>query len=72
MDITGINGLTDAIVELEHRGIKVGLCEANHRVLSKLVRAGLVRRRGTSARYFRNLGLAVSHCSQDLTWQRME
>ena len=64
MDITGINSLAEAVENLERRGVRVMLCEANPRVLHKLVRAGLVRRGLKPARYFRNLGLALNSCSQ--------
>ena len=64
MDITGINALAEAVENLERRGVRVMLCEANPRVLHKLVRAGLVRRGLKPARYFRNLGLALNSCSQ--------
>ena len=42
MDITGIQALEDAIGALRKRGVEVLLCEANSRVLSKLMVAGLV------------------------------
>ena len=61
---TGINSLAEAVENLERRGVRVMLCEANPRVLHKLVRAGLVRRGLKPARYFRNLGLALNSCSQ--------
>ena len=60
MDITGIRALAETVESIERRGVRVLLCEANHRVLGKLVRAGLVRRDEKPARYFRNLGLALA------------
>ena len=60
MDITGIRALAETVESIERRGVRVLLCEANHRVLGKLVRAGLVRRDEKPARYFRNLGLALT------------
>ena len=65
MDITGINALAEAIDNLERRGVRVMLCEANRRVLHKLVRVGLVRRGTTPARYYRNLGLALTSYTQN-------
>ncbi len=59
MDITGIEALADAIVSLERRGQSPRLCEANPRVLGKLVRAGLVSR-DLPHRYFRTLELALA------------
>ncbi|WP_028475689.1 SulP family inorganic anion transporter [Nevskia ramosa] len=59
MDITGIEALADAISSLERRDQRVRLCEANPRVLGKLVRAGLVSR-SLPPRYFRTLELALT------------
>ena len=59
MDITGIEALADAIGSLERRDQRVRLCEANPRVLGKLVRAGLVSR-SLPHRYFRTLDLALA------------
>jgi len=42
MDITGIQKLESVIVNLQRRGIRVVLSEANSRVLSKLRRAGVI------------------------------
>ena len=46
MDITGIQALQEATANLERRGVKVMFCEANMRVLRKLLRAGLFPRDG--------------------------
>jgi SulP family sulfate permease len=61
MDITGIQALSEAMVNLENRGIRALLCEANQRVLRKLVRAELVRRDQDPAHYFSDLNLALEH-----------
>jgi SulP family sulfate permease len=66
MDITGIRALTEAVQNLEHRGVKTLLCEANQRVLRKLVRAGLVRRDDEPARYFNDINLALLACSESI------
>jgi len=62
MDITGINALAEAILNLERRGVRVLLCEARLRVLRKLVRAGLVQRSSTPPRYFGDLAGALQNC----------
>jgi len=58
MDITGIHALEDAIQHLQQRDIHVLLCEANLRVLRKLLRAGVVSR--DEKRYFGKLSLAIA------------
>jgi SulP family sulfate permease len=63
MDITGIQGLSEAVENLERRGVRAILCEANKRVLHKLVRTGLVRRDAKPPRYYRDLGLALAAVS---------
>jgi SulP family sulfate permease len=63
MDITGIQALAEAVENLERRGVRALLCEANRRVLRKLVRAGLVRRSEKPPRYYRDLGLALAACT---------
>ena len=42
MDITGILTLEEVMTELHRHGVRVILCEANHRVLSKLRTAGVL------------------------------
>ncbi|WP_020648106.1 SulP family inorganic anion transporter [Solimonas variicoloris] len=59
MDITGIQTLEEAIQNLQRRGVRAILCEANHRVLRKLVRAGLVRRDERPIRYYREFAHAI-------------
>ncbi len=41
IDITGIQSLQEAIGQLQRRGVRVLVCEANARVRAKLVKAGL-------------------------------
>jgi SulP family sulfate permease len=41
IDITGIQSLQEAIGQLQRRGVRVLVCEANPRVRGKLVKAGL-------------------------------
>lgn len=54
MDITGINTLAEVCATLEKRGIRVVLCEANHRVYRKLRRARVIPDKH-SDRYFGGL-----------------
>lgn len=42
MDVTGIQVLEEVMHKLRQRGIRVILCEANERVLTKLQRAGVI------------------------------
>ncbi len=58
MDITGIQALLEATTRLERRGVRVLFCEANMRVLRKLLRAGLFPRR-QQRRYFSTLEIAL-------------
>lgn len=62
MDITGIQTLEEAIGNLQKRGVRAVLCEANPRVLRKLVRAGLVKRDDRPIRYFRDFEAALADC----------
>ncbi len=62
MDITGIEALQETMRDLERRGTQVLLCEANPRVLRKLVRAGIVRRDSNPISYYKDLTLALSAC----------
>jgi SulP family sulfate permease len=61
IDVTGLEALAQAMRGLERHGVPVMICEANGRVLRKLVRAGLVRM-GPKRRYYSTLALAVAHC----------
>ena len=58
MDFTGIQTLQEAAARLERRGVHVVFCEANMRVLRKLLRAGLFPR-GERRRYFSTLAIAL-------------
>ncbi|MDN0073479.1 SulP family inorganic anion transporter [Crenobacter sp. SG2303] len=42
MDITGLQTLEEVIGKLRKRGVRVMLCEANHRVRGKLAKAGVL------------------------------
>lgn len=42
MDITALQLLEEVTQKLQHRGIRVMLCEANHRVRAKLAKAGVL------------------------------
>jgi SulP family sulfate permease len=42
IDLTGIQTLEEVIQKLRKRGIEVWLCEANERVLGKLLKSGVV------------------------------
>jgi sulfate permease, SulP family len=72
MDITGIKALADAMANLERRGIRAIICEANRRVLRKLVRAQLVGRGESPLRYYGDLGLALAACGAVLTIAKAE
>ena len=61
IDSTGLDALEQAMRDLERHGVSVMICEANGRVLRKLVRAGLVRS-GPERRYYSTLALAIEHC----------
>ncbi|HSW12439.1 MAG TPA: SulP family inorganic anion transporter, partial [Solimonas sp.] len=63
MDITGLQTLEEAIHNLERRGVRVLLCEANPRVLRKLARTGIVQREADPPRYYRDLTLALAACA---------
>ncbi len=63
IDVTGLQSLGEAMRGLERRGVPVVMCEANGRVLRKLLRAGLVRL-GPKRRYYSTLALAVAHCGR--------
>lgn len=65
IDATGLHALAQAMQGLERRGVPVVLCEANGRMLRKLLRAGLVRR-GAKKRYFSSFELATARCVDSL------
>lgn len=60
MDATGLLNLEEAIRNLEKRGVQVTLCEANTRVLRKLVQMDIVRRDSGLTRYYADLDKALS------------
>lgn len=65
MDITGIQALEEALMNLERRGVRVLICEANPRVLAKLMRAGVgegLEAAETTQRYFTDLAGALDYC----------
>ncbi len=62
IDVTGLQSLGQAMRGLERLGVPVLMCEANGRVLRKLLRAGLVRL-GSKRRYYSTLALAVAQYS---------
>ncbi|MCB5194766.1 SulP family inorganic anion transporter [Deefgea salmonis] len=59
IDITGLQVLDGAIAQLQHRGVRVLLCEANVRVLAKLERAGVMATLG-AAHYCADLAGAIA------------
>ena len=66
MDITGIQVLEEVCVKLRKRGVAVVLCEANGRVKSKLLRAGVIQETSSDA-YADHLADAVHAASRDLS-----
>jgi SulP family sulfate permease len=62
IDVTGLESLDQAMHSLERHGVPLIMCEANARVLRKLLRAGLVRKR-LPRRYYSTLALAITHCA---------
>lgn len=59
MDITGLQSLEEATLNLERRGVRVIFCEARTNVLRKLVRTGLVRKHIGPERYFSEFSAAL-------------
>lgn len=59
MDITGLHVLKEVVEDIESRGVRVILCEANTRVKTKLIRSGIIE--GVDqARYFENFADAIA------------
>ncbi|MEJ7902044.1 MAG: sodium-independent anion transporter, partial [Thermomicrobiales bacterium] len=58
MDFTGLHVLQEVIEDVESRGVRVILCEANARVKAKLIRAEIVGSSGR-ARYFDSFSAAL-------------
>jgi hypothetical protein len=59
MDITGLQSLEEAIRDLQKRGVRVLLCEANARVHGKLARAGILELLGPGG-YHQQLSEALA------------
>ncbi|WP_297574281.1 SulP family inorganic anion transporter [uncultured Deefgea sp.] len=59
IDITGLQVLDEAIAQLQRRGVRVLLCEANVRVLAKLERAGVMATLGAGY-YCADLASAIA------------
>lgn len=66
MDATGLQTLEEVMQAFERRGLRVLLCEANARVLDKLVRAQIIQREQQPARYYRELSNALLECQESL------
>jgi SulP family sulfate permease len=63
MDITGLQTLEEAILNLEARGIRIILCEANARVKDKLDKAGILAAIEPED-YFDDFAAAIIRCNQ--------
>lgn len=61
MDISGLHVLKEIIEDIESRKVRVVLCEANIRVKTKLIRAGIIGENGADGRYFGSLTEALDH-----------
>jgi SulP family sulfate permease len=61
MDIAGLQSLEKAILNLEARGIRTILCEANKRVREKIDKAGILAAIETED-YFDDFAAAVARC----------
>ncbi|BCB27306.1 sodium-independent anion transporter [Sulfurimicrobium lacus] len=62
MDITGLQTLEEAILNLEARGIRIILCEANERVREKLDKAGILAAIEPED-YFDDFAAAIVRCN---------
>lgn len=62
MDITGLQTLEEAIFNLEARGIRIILCEANERVREKLDKAGILATIDHDD-YFDDFAAAIARCN---------
>jgi SulP family sulfate permease len=62
MDITGLQTLEEAILNLEARGIRIILCEANERVREKLDKAGILDAIQAED-YFDDFAAAIARCN---------
>jgi SulP family sulfate permease len=61
VDITGMQALQELVQQLHGRGVQVYLCEANKKVLRKLLKAGVIDDLGRR-HYFARLGPALDAC----------
>jgi len=61
MDITGLQTLEEVIEQMQHRGVRVVLCEANERVKEKLANSGVLALVGEGG-YFDAFGDALAAC----------
>lgn len=61
MDITGLQTLEEAILNLEKRGIRIILCEANELVREKLDKAGILAAIEQED-YFDDFAAAIARC----------
>ncbi|BAN36852.1 sulfate permease-like transporter, MFS superfamily (plasmid) [Sulfuricella denitrificans skB26] len=62
MDITGLQTLEEAILNLEARGIRIILCEANERVREKLDKTGILAAIEPED-YFNDFATAIVRCN---------
>lgn len=62
MDITGLQTLEEVIGKLEHRGVKVLLCDATPKVKTKLERAGIIELIGRE-NYLQSCDETVERCN---------
>jgi SulP family sulfate permease len=61
MDVTGIQTLEEVVGKLRKRGVAVLLCEANSRVYTKLLTAGVLAANADDDTYAESLGEALAH-----------
>lgn len=61
MDITGLQTLEEVIEQMQRRGVRVMLCEANERVREKLHNSGVLELVG-DGNYFETFGVALAAC----------
>ena len=66
MDITGIQTLEEVTEKLRKRGVSVVLCEANERVMGKLLRAGVIDEKRPAA-YADKLAAAIHQAAALIT-----
>jgi SulP family sulfate permease len=71
MDITGLQALEEALINLKRRHVQVLLCEANERVRKKLEDAELLQPLGAGT-YHQDLAAALAHCRKGEVSQARE